>query len=1004
MKKLFLSVGAVAVGMNTAFAATTITVDPSVGEETATTVKTIEAAFDLISADGDTILVRPGTYYLTHALTNTVKNLTFRSATAATGEIDRENTIIDGSLSGQRAFWAKNIATPTIDGFTFRNFRQEGSGVVYLYNVGAYVVRNCVFSDNEATNATGAAVFSYTSNKGVVSNCVFVGNHVIGTVSNGSYGGGAIATQQNSESANDYCSVIDCAFTNNSASGNSYINGGAVYAQRGIRLLQCTFVDNWVHSSGHNPYGGSVNAGCASVISNCTFSARNTSVHGNSYVNGHLLRLGRGGNSTPETGSHTIIGCTFGPVENIGTSGVGLVIVDSEVSNELVVDCTFRGLSSSHTPFALNAVVSGTMRNCLFAENTASTLVGAGSTGSTWTYENCTFVNVTEGVAMKGAKVSTFVNCLSNCNPPEGATVTTSIFAGTADGCGFVRSGVGDYRLAASSPAVDAGTSLAWHADAQDIGGRPRVVNTVDIGAYERQSTDPEKYYVRAVAAAADKVGEWVDAFIGIQPAVDAALNGDTLLVKAGTYRVAEPLNIQNRGLTVKGAGIDETVVDAQLGGRCLVAVISTAGLGNLTFDGFTFANGCAGDDTSDANYKARGGGVYLSCSQSGSRIALSNCRVTGCRALQPLDASGNVPSSGNFRGAGLYAVNYCTFTGCLFDDNLASNTYAAAIGVEAVGRANERDAGMFFSDCVISNCISVGKEGSTCAQCAGLYSFSGSAPILWIENTLFVDIKGNKYNNALYLWPGSTVTNCTFRRCQASYTVIHCQTDSSRFIDCTFENNSGYGVVTKNAHCERCVFTENSSIWFQNDVPYARNCLFTKMKDNIFRAQAAGNLSALFENCTFVGNKAALASMSSADNNSITFKNCILWGNRTAQGAAVNNVANSSGKETHHATFANCLVEDYACQVSYDAEGCIVGKDPRFVDAENGDYRLKHASPARDAATPLGWMTAATLDLGKNPRVVTDGKPLAENPGALPDIGCYENQDITLGMMLLVL
>ena len=49
-----------------------------------------------------------------------------------------------------------------------------------------------------------------------------------------------------------------------------------------------------------------------------------------------------------------------------------------------------------------------------------------------------------------------------------------------------------------------------------------------------------------------------------------------------------------------------------------------------------------------------------------------------------------------------------------------------------------------------------------------------------------------------------------------------------------------------------------------------------------------------------------------------------------------------------------------------------------------------------------LDWMTSAdAVDLAGNPRVVTEAKPLAENPGALPDIGCYENLDVAQGFLM---
>ena len=76
---------------------------------------------------------------------------------------------------------------------------------------------------------------------------------------------------------------------------------------------------------------------------------------------------------------------------------------------------------------------------------------------------------------------------------------------------------------------------------------------------------------------------------------------------------------------------------------------------------------------------------------------------------------------------------------------------------------------------------------------------------------------------------------------------------------------------------------------------------------------------------------------------------------------------------------------------------------NPVFRNAAKGDYSLKRRTPHRDKGTRLDWMTAETMDLAGNPRVATDGKPLAEDAAALPDLGCYENQEIRKGTCLIL-
>ena len=98
-----------------------------------------------------------------------------------------------------------------------------------------------------------------------------------------------------------------------------------------------------------------------------------------------------------------------------------------------------------------------------------------------------------------------------------------------------------------------------------------------------------------------------------------------------------------------------------------------------------------------------------------------------------------------------------------------------------------------------------------------------------------------------------------------------------------------------------------------------------------------------------------------------------------------------------------NCFLAAYPA-AGCTAESCVIGANARFRDAAHGDYSLRRGSPCRDKAILLDWLTSAdAVDLAGNPRVVTEAKPLAENPAALPDIGCYENLHAARGLRLLV-
>jgi hypothetical protein len=130
-----------------------------------------------------------------------------------------------------------------------------------------------------------------------------------------------------------------------------------------------------------------------------------------------------------------------------------------------------------------------------------------------------------------------------------------------------------------------------------------------------------------------------------IQAAIDAAQNGDTVLVAPGTYY--ENLQVQNKSITVRSdKGAAQTILD---GGKKNVVANISAGVGfNVTLDGFTIQNGATSLSPSNGGVVAygfatiqnnviRGNWGYGITVQGGSVNILNNHVVT----TAPADSQG---------------------------------------------------------------------------------------------------------------------------------------------------------------------------------------------------------------------------------------------------------------------------------------------------------------------------------------------------------------------------
>lgn len=974
----------------------------------------VTAANDLATAvaaasSQDTILVGKGTYSITGSTPIVMsgdKHLEIRSCDSDNGgECNREETIFDGtSFTGSDYAIVIDSLTNAarkyrIEGFTFRNFP---CSVLYLHgtSIGSPMawegsIAGCSFEDNGGS-VNGGAIRSEFVQNAVVTNCHFSGNVATGK------NGGAI---YHSANFGHKIRVVDCDF---SGKGTTSVagKGGAIYAERSIDIRGCTFRDLSVSSTAGSVYGGN-----QASLSGCLFTGQ---LNAGSYAAAVALT------STYASISNT----TFSGITS--TTGMGCIQLTSAAGVEMY-GCTFTNNVSLRSPLVF---VSGSVgdnyrfpnkvRNCLVAASTAAELGGIfrfynSTLADCVLAENCTLYMPDSSILMSNDAWADNIRLYSISFTNSVLVGTISHFAGSSISYGSCATSVNndfvspphcDFRLKGASLLIDAGAPLGWHEGGTDLYGGVRVSGAaVDIGCCERHPGDSDYYaVVRAVASAADRTGDWAEAYVGLQAAVDAAPDDSLVLARSGTYEIGETVIISNRVLDVKSCSPatgepdrDGTVLNGQ-GARRIMIVHHGPQSADYTPDaerpvhveGFTFKDGWtrAGDGQTEAG---QGGALLLYGRAQAAGMphsSFADCCFTNCSA---------------FNGGAVAAVGG-TFERCVFAGNSAPETdgcggavvfnvttYQQQQVAVVSGRENLWNC-LGFIDCTFTN---------NAAQYRGGVLHAGSKASeknvsCYVAGCRFLgNTSGNSgaVLNALY---GAFVTNCMFvANVGGNYGVVRSLGNSTRICDCEFDgNNSLYGCFSGSGgeSVEKCSFRGHKGISFYGSAN-VRNSLFADPGSNNSLVGFYGpNNAPVFENCTFArGDGKAIVSINGSFDYTAAFTNCIICCTDGYSPLFSGMNARAS------VTLANCCLssEIPAADSAYFTTSGLLPPtvNPGFRDAAAGDYTLKTISPCRDAGLLLGWMDASATDLAGAPRVFGDAV----------DIGCYENQERPLGIMMII-
>ncbi|MDF1813217.1 MAG: autotransporter-associated beta strand repeat-containing protein, partial [Verrucomicrobiales bacterium] len=226
-----------------------------------------------------------------------------------------------------------------------------------------------------------------------------------------------------------------------------------------------------------------------------------------------------------------------------------------------------------------------------------------------------------------------------------------------------------------------------------------------------------------------------------LRETINAAVTGDRVILGSGTFVLSQgDIDISGKEITITGAGIDQTFIDAQN----LDRIFNITGTTKVTLEDMTLTNGQI--DEGD------GGAIRI--------VGPAELEMFRVNFLDN-EVRDTVDNNTNARGGAIYAVNQAVITGT--DVDFTNNKATRAGGAEAAD-----GAGFYAINETTVNLTGGTFSGNEARDGAGFYVTAGSkvtlSDVLLNNNT--ADIRGGAFRNATFTSEvtliDSTVSNNT--------------------------------------------------------------------------------------------------------------------------------------------------------------------------------------------------------------------------------------------------